>query len=711
MGLVAYSFGLPLDAKNMLNEALTKKWGEGTITVQDLSISNLRMKVRSSAKNPSVVFVVLDATAKSKCEGIADDLFMSEKFCEYSDTISFVHYLNTTFGTSFEYEEDLGVENSESSNFVSEEEIERAVESATEELRNEISFKDRIIKNLRNNLAELTAQVQSETGINPDDRQEEIDALQSEILSLKNELLESKAEAHRATDALENSKSNVVYPDDYDDLRAEVTKLRSTTSMQSSVIESKNEKIESLSSALKDAESEKDGTSKANTDLVETNREQRRRIRELEEELKNNKEESAKLVQNLIQAQSMGTTKEEVEALQTGKNEAEAELETAKQTLFNTQNDLATITEERDSLKEDIVKLKEKRTKLEESIKEKDERHTQDQKSIRELNEQLRDTKAALGTLNDLSKGETDVNAIVTKLVTEQKELSKVKSSPFYKISEQALPTMPLDVNLLEGVPLEKKYDNLNFIFAGNAESQRGVYKILKNGFAELYMKMKRTGEKRSEFLLVDLVTETSIDYVFGLRSFKKGLDWLQVGGSLQNYISSADPSDDPSTRNAKFLMMHLSYVNDAYFLTVDWPRRLEELNNSGYQVYIFCGNLSNMVSRIMFDSFAPHVNPMRSKPLVYVLGTTVSCRTIIANSQCLANFGSSLVLYYNQLQESEGFRHLLEKRTGAETRCLNMVTRAPMKTKLKADEAKQETRNFGERSNVRGRGKKPGSR
>lgn len=710
MGLMAYTVGLPVEAKSMLTEALNLTWGEGIVTIQDLSISSVRMKIRNCVNDPSVVFIVLDSTAKSKCEGIDNGLFTSNKFCEYKDTVSFVQYLNSTFGTSIEYEDEMSIDKESQGFGISEEDLNDAIEEATKSLHDEISFKDLTIRNLKNNLEDLKLQLAQAGGglVETVEDTEEIESLRQEIITLKNDLLESNARAEKAETAFKESKGDVVFPSDYEDLKKEVVNLRSKCSMQSSVVDGKEDKIVALNRKIQELEESKKQTEEDRNNLFSINKANTIRITELEAKVKSNEEDSARLVKQMLAIQG-GKTKEEEDAIIAENEEIKESLENAREELNEKNTQIVSLTEDNKELERKLEKTLEERDKLSEDLRDKEKRIALDEGTIQELNERVLSADNALSILNDLSGTdefgrEVKVDKLVKKLASDQSELTKIKEGAFYKISEKYLPNVPLDINLLPNVSEDKVYENINFIFAGNAESQRSVYKPIKNGFAQGYEKHRKLKGQIPEYLLVDLVTETCADYEFGLTSVARGINWLQDGGSLQNYISSIDSPSDPALRNVKILLMHLNYVNDAYFLTVDWEKRLEELNNSGYQVYMYCGNLSNMVSRILFESFVPHTMPNKGA-YIYVSGTTVSSRCLIANSQGLTRFSKAIVIYFNMIADADVFRERLEKRTGARTVILNRVTRPSPKNRIKPETAKTDVRNFGKKPAGRPKG------
>ena len=171
-------------------------------------------------------------------------------------------------------------------------------------------------------------------------------------------------------------------------------------------------------------------------------------------------------------------------------------------------------------------------------------------------------------------------------------------------------------------------FKNIRFAFAGSSESRKGAYKCLLD-------ELKHKSDEK--YLVVDLVSETSIDYVFKVKRVKQGIGWFKNGGDISSYISSTELS------NTDVLATGVGYVNDSYFLCIDWISRLQELENSGYNVILFCGDISNIVGRVLHESFASCGNS-----IIYVLGNASSSRTIVTNLRGLSNKKDSIVAYFD---------------------------------------------------------------
>ena len=151
--------------------------------------------------------------------------------------------------------------------------------------------------------------------------------------------------------------------------------------------------------------------------------------------------------------------------------------------------------------------------------------------------------------------------------------------------------------------------------------------------------------------LIVDVVSETSIDYVFEINKVNNGVDWFRKGGSVQGYLSQT------CLGNTFVLSPGVSYINDSYFLTIDWNSRLKELESSGYRVIVFCGDLSNIIGRVLHESFAG-----LGESEVYVHGNAIGSRTIVSNIRGLTNGRESVVSYFEFSPKMKRFYDMVAK-------------------------------------------------
>ena len=320
------------------------------------------------------------------------------------------------------------------------------------------------------------------------------------------------------------------------------------------------------------------------------------------------------------------------------------DLEKAQSTISDLQTELNDISKENDNLRKVLASEKDRNSSSDSRYNELLEKYRKDQDRIKELESRVEEDNTTIATLNKnaielqsrLQMQETSDDAVEMseEYVRLKRELAEIKEGVFGKIASLSLPTSTQHINLLtpwagSGITLR----NVRFVFAGSTESRKGAYKCLYNDLV--------SANKNVNYLIVDLVSETSIDYVFQITSTVPGLDWYHKGGGIQQYLSKT------VLPNVSVLSTGLKYVNDSYFLTIDWVDRLRELENSGYQVMIFCGDISNLIGRILHESFANY-----GLSVIYVHGNVVGARALITNIRGISNSDKSVIGYfdYNKL-------------------------------------------------------------
>lgn len=92
-----YVSGLPINAKNTLNEALNIAYGEGIVAIEELGKDNLKSRVRLSVKNPNIVLVILDNVSTEICSSIENGLYSTDKFFSYTNVKDLVVFLNNKY--------------------------------------------------------------------------------------------------------------------------------------------------------------------------------------------------------------------------------------------------------------------------------------------------------------------------------------------------------------------------------------------------------------------------------------------------------------------------------------------------------------------------------------------------------------------------------------------------------------------------------------
>lgn len=296
-------------------------------------------------------------------------------------------------------------------------------------------------------------------------------------------------------------------------------------------------------------------------------------------------------------------------------NSLKIELSSAKESLSSKDTEITQLKQELQSATANSSSLAEK----DKRIKELEERVASDDDSLEILNKEKLELMSRVRALESTSSG-SDVDSAV-KISELERKMSEVTDSIFYRLGQGVLrkgkyPTL-----------INKGHYNITFVFSGSTESRKGTYK-------KLYDKLK-DGDKK--VLLVDATSETFVDYVFAMTKVVDGREWFIRGGDISKYLSNT------SIANVKVLSPGIGYVDDGFFLAVDWEKRLRDLEDTGYTVVLYCGDISSMVPRVLYKSFLGC-----GGCVVYVNGNTVGCRTIVSNLRGLGVDKRLIVAYYD---------------------------------------------------------------
>lgn len=127
------------------------------------------------------------------------------------------------------------------------------------------------------------------------------------------------------------------------------------------------------------------------------------------------------------------------------------------------------------------------------------------------------------------------------------------------------------------------------------------------------------------EVLLVELSTDTYMDYYMHAMGVKlsesKGISWFVNGGNITDFCVAAQPG-------MKVLSLGLGYVNEAWLMNINWEKRLEELDTSGYNVVISVGCLGSHIRRMLFKRLCQ----VAVGNAVISRGIKISMRSTLAN-------------------------------------------------------------------------------
>lgn len=646
--------GLPLSSIDILTEASKEAYGEGSAEIIVLDKDSLRQRVRLSQRNVADVLVILDKVSEDICKDIENGLYSTSKFHSYVDDEDLVNFLNNKL--------DLHLDITPNPMEVSGT-MDSSVNEMIEEYEVKLADKNSLIANLTARVKELTNLVElggyDEPQVNTTEYnllEEKYNELKKENLSLHDKLLNSsssekenkltienllreKENLESALKFAEESKNSVC--SDFKSVNAELTEYKVKYSTQSGLLRTKEEELEKLKSGIGDV-----GALKENISVLENEKQELKNIineitlenSKYQVDLSSKDSEIGRL-KHQIELGDKSTEQIEVLNAELAKEiEKGNELEKKYSELEISYNTIKQGNEEiYGKYEEEIEKLTSEKESLELRLSTADE-------DLINLNTERLELLSKITILEKSTDRDSDIESIMSELTELRSKYDNLSRNIFSRISSYALPRSSTTVQLTnKGSHL----NNINFVFSGSTESRKGTYKCLLDEVKSL--------PKSDRVLIVDVVSETSIDYVFEIQKVVTGLDWFRKGGGVQPYLSKT------RLGNVQVLSPGLGYLNDTYLLTIDWEQRLSELENSGYRVYICCGDLSNIIGRIMHESFAE-----LGKSRVYIHGNAVGARTIISNLMGISNSNASEICYYDYNKRVEKFY----KRVSAVNKC-----------------------------------------
>lgn len=639
--------GLSLSARDIITEALTQSFGNDVVDLISLNKENLRQSVRLSLRDVQTVLVVLDKVSTDLCKGIENGLYSSDKFFSYTSDVDLVNFLNNKFSINLPIPEESELEVSED---VKEETIPNVeMEEVIKGYQNQIQDQSMLIQNLNNRISELLLKIEKlETFSEDEEKTKKIESLHNQIIELSNdlqkvssekeELLKSEETLSKTYEDLKKRFSvlETMHKDltsEYSSLNEELTKEHLQNSSMSGVIRSLEKKVEDLqkekNSLLAQVEQVKTLTDE-NESLEAKLSTLQTKISNLNSDIDSKSRTIDRLKRELDSkgnvSQTIDDLKADLDSLQLEKDALEKSNHEYQQEVQNLQKQ----SEESSDLAADLqLQIDEYKTRAE-----------SDSESLTQLNQERIQLLAKIDKLEKSTDRNMTVEELMSELNVLRKDYSNMKEGVFGKIASYAMPRSSSPIFLTrKGVSLR----NTRFTFAGSTESRKGAYKCLLNELKGY------SGSDR--FLIVDVVSETSIDYVFEIKKMISGIEWFRKGGGVQQYLSST------CLKNVQVLSPGLSYCNEAYFLTVNWEQRLTELENSGYKVIVFFGDISNLCGRIFHESFAD-----LGDSYIYVHGNAIGSRTIVSNLKGLSNGKSSIIVYFDFNTQVKRFYDMVAK-------------------------------------------------
>ena len=645
--------GLPISAKEYLFEAFNQAFGKDMVQIVEVDANQLRSRVRMSSKNVADVLVVLDGVSANKCADIENGLYASDKYHEYSTDEELVNFLNAKFELNLEIKAAGGME-------IAVEKGSAEQDMIIEKLREQVGDRDSIIASLKAQVADLKSQIEDGDFGGSED-EEKVSALEKQIEVLRQENLKARSD-------MADTQAQLKYAEESE---AKLRIVVESVSRESENLKTENNQLmadyKAVQSELSDFKikfSNSQGTLGAKERELEELRKGSKNIKEyedkiasLEEEISSIKEEleSEKVRKSQYQLE-LNSKDEEISRLSIEAESTELEEELSKEkneimelqkVIVDLKSKLATAEGKVETLKDqgsaEVDKLHDENSSLKEKL------NTMDQQFM-QLNEELIKAKATADMLEKSTSRDTDVESMYQEMNELRNQYAELSQSVFGRMQNYSSPNSSIMIDLIKS---GDRYNHLRFVFSGSTESRKGTYRSLLDEFKQF---------PDQKVVIVDATCETCVDYVFEIKKVVKGLNWFVKGGGILPYLS------ETCLPNVKVLSPGLDYINDCYFLTIDWERRLKELDNSGYNVVVYCGDISSMVGRILHETLAS-----RGASMVYVHGNAIGARTIVTNLRGLSNSKDSVICYFEFNQKVERFYDIVAKE-GHDCRVISLV-------------------------------------
>lgn len=618
--------GLPVSARDLLSRAMEEAMGSGVVEFVEVDRCNLRSSVRLSTRDSSVALVVLDGESADYCKDIENGLYSSDKFYRYSGDVDLVKFLNNRYSLSMEVPEDLEIQ----------EYTEKIDLDVVEHLQAQLKSRNQVISSYQAQIRDLTARLEDESidsvpseeleslqseldEVSEKNRtlRETISSMESELLGYKDTISKLKSEKDEAiTTGNDSARAYKSLKTEYDSLSQELSDLRVQSSKQVSLINSRNEELKKVRESLDDAIAERGLVSDQLDDYKGRLSDKMREVSDLGIELDMKNKEVSRLNEELKSFgdtdKILAQTKKELQLV----NDENSRL---SRKISDMGLSMSSSTEEMETYKSRVVDLESENGTLKSKL-------SSCEGDLVSSNNEIIELRGKVSLLEKASGGVNVSKDITEELSSLRRKYAELSANIFSQIYQSAGPTSGVRMSVLH---TSDRFSHIQFVFSGSSESRKGTYKWIREEC--------QSGKYGRDVVIVDAVSETSIDYVFGIKRVVRGSEWFSKGGGIQPYLS------ETRVDGIKVLSPGLEFVNDAFFLTVDWLSRIRELENSGYFVVMYCGDISNLVGRILHQSFAGV-----GTSYIVVQGNAVGSRSVITNIKGINNSTESTILYYD---------------------------------------------------------------
>lgn len=580
--------GLNEEEVSFIRDASSLFWGEGVVDIKEYQLSdiNLVKDLRLQIKDTSLVGVFLANFSNiSSLEATRSILTSESKFFEVRSTKSLVDYLNSTFGTSFSYDEEVANGVSDGSVGSSNGYDESYYKQQLEDKDRQLQAKEGTIRNLEAQLeAQRLSAIQDDVLADGIDYSIEIETEPAESIVVE-ETPEYKALLEKVT-AKEGSVKRLT--SEVERLKVELSEANQNASNQAGLARSKDVLIEDLRSQL------------ANRTKGISEEELEIRLRDCRLEVTNNLNSEKFELENSLRTQLSDKDSELVKLQQ--------ELEDMRQA----KTGLATDYEFKLGAKDqEIANL---RSELEQAKAEADKNkfHEHSEYDYKQQISRLRE---------DLEKEKRNVVELNRKMISGNFSEVVGVSPEDWNVQPVSSFFEVVTGDLFTGLVSLK---NVEFVFAGSGDSLREGYLLAENILVQA-----------GGGVILDLSTDSTLDYRFGIRKGHEMSNWLNdEPANIKKYLSKT------KHKNIFALGTFKGTFNDLYLAGINLVPYLQYLDSLGTKVVIFGGTTSSFMGRKLCSS-ALQVG--RVSVVCRSLGT--SARTMLFSSKAL--FGGTKANYY----------------------------------------------------------------
>lgn len=579
--------GLNEEEVSFIRDASSLFWGDGVVDIKEYQLSdiNLVKDLRLNIKDTSLVGVFLaNFSNVPSLEATRSILTSESKFFEVQSTKSLVDYLNSTFGTSIVYAEEVvnGVA-----------EVSGSGSSGFDEAyyKQQLEAKEGTIRNLE-------AQLQGYR----------LSAIQDEVL----------ADGIDYGIEIETDVEGIVVEEtpEYKALLEKVTQLESRLGSKGEDVNrltTENERLKTELSVANQNASNQAGLARSKDALIEDLRSQLSNKAEgiSEEELEIRLRDCRLEVTNALNSEKF----ELENSLRTQISDRDSritELQSQVDDSRNSQNGIITDYEFKLGAKDqEIAQLKQDLAKAKEEV-EKNKFHEHSEYDYKQQLSRLRE---------DLEKEKRNVVELNRKLISGNFSEVVGVSPEDWNVQPVSTFFEVVTGDLFTGLVGLK---NVEFVFAGSGDSLREGYLLAESV-------LTRAGGG----VILDLSTESTLDYRLGIRKGHEMSNWLtDEPSNIKKYLSKT------KHKNIFALGTFKGTFNDLYLAGINLVPYLQYLDSLGTKVVIFGGTTSSFMGRKLCSS-ALQVG--RVSVVCRSLGT--SARTMLFNSKSL--FGGTKANYY----------------------------------------------------------------